>query len=98
MHITRSGFARQRKLFDLVGYDGLTEQATAKVDGECMDYRGIQMMQEVRVILTECLCPDSVDPVETNISIEQYISSFGHYCTAILHDDVAHLQTQLLNL
>ncbi len=40
----------------------------------------------------------SVDPVETNISIEQCISSVGHYCTAILHDDVAHLQTQLLNL
>ncbi len=63
------------ELFDLVGYDGLTEQATAIVEGECMDYMRISMTRKLRVFLAECCRPDSVEAVKISISKEQYISS-----------------------
>ena len=102
------------ELYDLVGYDGLTETATAIVDGACIEHFGIPMSRELQVFLEECRRPDSVNLVNTIISKEQFISSvkgwkeststspsgrhLGHYRTAILDDAVANLHTQLLNL
>ena len=102
------------ELFDLVGFDGLTEPATNIVEGECMDHMGIPMSRELQVFLEECRRPDSVKMISTTITNEQFISSvkdwkeststspsgrhLGHYRTAILDSDVADLHTQLLNL
>ncbi|KAI2492599.1 hypothetical protein MHU86_21949 [Fragilaria crotonensis] len=101
-------------LFDLVGYDGLTEPATAIVEGACVEYLGLPMRRELQVFLEECRRPASVKPISTTISVEQFIRTvkewkeststspsgrhLGHYRTAILDDDTAHLHTQLLNL
>ena len=102
------------ELYDLVGYDGLTETATAIVDGECVEYMGIPMQRELEVFLEECRRPEAVELVDTLITKEQFISSvkgwkettstspsgrhLGHYRTAILDDAVANLHSQLLNL
>jgi hypothetical protein len=79
-----------------------------------MDYMGIPMTRKLRVFLTECCRPESVEAVKISNSKEQYISSvkgwkeatstspsgrhLGHYRTAILDDDLVHLHPQLLNL
>lgn len=105
------------ELFNLVGYDGLTDTATAIVHGDCIDHLGgfpLQQPRELRVFLEECRRPASVELISTTISTEQYISTvkawkeststspsgrhLGHYRTAILDNDVAHLHAQLLNL
>jgi hypothetical protein len=63
------------ELFDLVGYDGLTETATAIVDGDCIEYLGIPMQRELQVFLEECRRPDSVEAISTAISPEQFVST-----------------------
>ena len=43
------------ELFDLVGYDGLTETATSIMHGDCIDYLGIPgMSRSIKVFLEEC--------------------------------------------
>ncbi|KAI2513930.1 hypothetical protein MHU86_314 [Fragilaria crotonensis] len=102
------------ELFDMVGYNGLTETASAIIKGDCIAHLGIPMQRELRVFLEECQRPDSVDSIDTTITPEQYINSvktwkeststspsgrhLGHYRTAILDLDVAALHTDLLNL
>ena len=93
------------ELYDLVGYDGLTATATAIVDGDCIAYLGVPMRRELQVFLEECRRPDSVAPIPTTITMDQFKSTvkdwkeststspsgrhLGHYRTAILDDDVA---------
>jgi hypothetical protein len=40
-------------LFDLLGYDGLTEEATAIVSGSCTQYMGIPMSRELQIFREE---------------------------------------------
>ncbi len=101
-------------LYDLVGYDGLTETATAIVDGECIEYLGFPMQRELQVFLEKCKRPSTVKNISTTITLDQfkrYVKGWkeststspsgrhlGHYRSAIMDDDVASLHTQLLNL
>ena len=104
----------QGELFDLVGYDGLTPQATSIVDGGNLDDFGIPMKRELRVFLEECRRPSSVVPIVTTIAPDDFIATvkawkeststspsgrhIGHYRTAILDPQVAGLHVKLLNL
>lgn len=88
--------------------------ATTIVEGDCVDYLGILCDESSRFFLEECRRPDSVTPVITTITPEQFIATvkdwkeststsisgrhLGHYRTAILDEDVARLHTNLLNL
>lgn len=102
------------ELYDLVGYDGLTEEATAIIDGDCIEYMGIPMSRELQVFLEECKRPSTVSDVQPTISRAEFRQAIkgwkettstspsgrhlGHYRTAILDDDVNGLHTDLLNL
>ena len=102
------------ELYDLVGYDGLTETATSIVNGDCIDYLGVPMSRPIQVFLEECKRPDSILPIQTDITTEQFVDAIkkwkeststspsgrhlGHYRTAILDDAVTTLHTQLLNI
>ena len=104
----------QGELFDLVGYDGLTTQATSIVEGGNLDDLGIPMSRELSVFLEECQRTPSVEPISTIISPEDFVLTvkawkettstspsgrhLGHYRTAILDDQVTQLDTTLLNL
>ena len=65
----------QSELYNLVGYDGLTPQATAIVEGENLDDFGIQMKRELRVFVEERKRPDSVAPISTIITPEDFVSN-----------------------
>jgi hypothetical protein len=41
-------------LFKMVGFEGLTEEADAILNGECIEYMGIPMSNELKVFLEEC--------------------------------------------
>jgi hypothetical protein len=102
------------ELYDMVGYSGLTDEADAIVEGDCIEYLGIPMSRETQVFLEECRRPLTVKPIDTIISAEDYIKTvkawkettstspsgrhLGHYRTAILDSDIVRLHTQLLNL
>ena len=102
------------ELFDMVGYSGLTDEADAIVEGDCIEYLGIPMSRESQVFLEECRRPLPVKPIDTVISVADYIKTvkewkettstspsgrhLGHYRTAILDSDIVKLHTQLLNL
>jgi hypothetical protein len=104
----------QGELYELVGYDGLTEAANYIVDGDCIDYMGIPMVRELRVFLEECKRPASVSMISSTISLEVFkkavkewkestsTSPSGrhlvHLKTALLDDDLASLHTDMLNL
>ena len=104
----------QGDLFNLVGYDSLTEEAEAIVAGKDLDDLGLPMQRELRVFLEECRRPSSVQPVSTTIDPAEFISTIkawkeststspsgrhlGHYRTAILDDSVTDLHTKMLNL
>jgi hypothetical protein len=101
------------KLFDLVGFDGLTEQADAIISGECISHMGIPMNREFQVFLEECKRPSNVPEISAFISLEdfkKYVKRWkettstspsgrhlGHYKTAILDDDVAQLHVGMIN-
>ena len=65
----------QGELYNLIRYDGLTPQATAIVEGENLDDFGIQMKRELRAFLEECKRPDSVAPISTIITPEDFVSN-----------------------
>lgn len=50
----------QGDLFNLVGHDGLTAEADAIVDGDCVAHLGIPMSRATQVFLEECRRPASV--------------------------------------
>ena len=101
-------------LFDLVGYDGLTEEATAIVSGHCVPYMGIPMSRELQVFLEECRRPDNVAQISSTISCPAFVKTvkawkettstspsgrhLGHYKTAILDARLTRLHVDLLNL
>jgi hypothetical protein len=101
-------------LFDLVGYDGSTEEASAIVSSSCMSYMGIPMSRELQVFLKECRRPASVLPISTIISRKAYVKTvkawkettstspsgrhLGHYKTALLDDRLLGLHVDLLNI
>ena len=102
------------ELFDLVGYDGLTEAADAVIEGECMEYMGVPMSRELQVFLEECKRPEAVLPVSTDISLEDFKKTvkdwkeststspsgrhLGHYKASLLDDKVGQMHTDMLNI
>ena len=101
-------------LFDMVGYDGLTEEASAIVSGSCIPYMGIPMSRELQVFLEECRRPAAVSPISTLISRKAFVKTvkawkettstspsgrhLGHYKTALLDDQLLGLHVDLLNI
>ena len=101
-------------LYDMVGYDGLTEEADNIVAGFNIGYMGIPMCRELQVFLEECKRPDAVSDICTTITLEEFKSNvrkwkeststspsgrhLGHYRTAILDDHVSSIHTAMLNL
>ena len=101
-------------LFNLVGYDGLTEEATAILSGTCISYLGIPMSRELQVFLEECQRPDTVQQISSFITIEDFKRTvkdwkettstspsgrhLGHYKTAILDDRITALHVAMINL
>ena len=59
-------------LYDLVGSDGLTEEADAIIAGECIEYMGVSMSRELQVFLEECKRPEAVSPISSIISLEHF--------------------------
>ena len=102
------------ELYDLVGYDGLTEEATNIVAGDCMAYMGLPMSRELQVFLEECKRPDNIANIPTTITLKEFKSTvakwkeststspsgkhLGHYRTSLLDDEIASLHTDMLNL
>ena len=63
-------------LYEMMGYDGLTDQATAIVEGTTAPSDlGIPMRREVKVFLDECRRPPSVPEIQTTILTDDYIST-----------------------
>ena len=104
----------QGVLYDLVGYDGLTEEADAIISGTCMPYMGIPMSRELQTFLEECKRPNSVQPISSTISHDNFCATvkswkettstspsgrhLGHYKVSLLDSDVSRLHTSLLNI
>jgi hypothetical protein len=102
------------ELYEMVGYDGLTEEADNIVSGFCIAHMGIPMTRELQVFLEECKRPTSVVDIKSTITVDEFKSNvkkwkectstspsgrhLGHYRTAILDDHVAALHTDMLNL
>lgn len=101
-------------LYDLVGGDGLTEEADAIIDGQCIEYMGIPMSRELQVFLEECKRPESVPTISSIISLENFKTTvkkwkeststspsgrhLGHYKVSLVDDDIASLHTDMLNI
>ena len=101
-------------LYNLVGFDGLTEEADAILNGECIDYMGIPMSKELQVFLEECKRPNQLKEISAIISDEDFQKTvkkwkeststspsgrhLGHYKAAILDDDITHLHVEMLNI
>jgi hypothetical protein len=101
-------------LFNLVGFDGLTEEADAILKGECIEYMGIPMSNELKVFLEECKKPKKLKEISVNISDEDFHITvqkwkeststspsgrhLGHYKAAILDEDITHLHVDMLNI
>ena len=60
------------KLFDFVGFDGLTEQADAIKREEHISHMGIPMNLELQVFLEECQQPSNVPEILAFISLEDF--------------------------
>ena len=102
------------KLYDLVGYDGLTEEANSIVSGTCIQYLGLPMSRELQVFLEECRRPASVTQISSFITIADFTKTvkewkettstspsgrhLGHYKTALLDDRITALHVAMLNL
>jgi hypothetical protein len=102
------------ELFHLLGYDGLTEEASAIVSGTCISYMGIPMSRELQTFLEECRRPGSVKEVSSFITIDAFTETvkewkettstspsgrhLGHYKTALLNDRLLALYVDMLNL
>jgi hypothetical protein len=102
------------ELYDLVGYDGLTAEATAIVNGTCIPYLGIHMSWELQTFLEECCRPTTVKEISSFVTIADYTKAlkewkettstspsgrhFGHYKTALLDDRMTALHVAMLNL
>ena len=102
------------ELYDLVGYDGLTEEATSIVEGDCIAYMGRPISRELQVFLEECKRPAAIDDIRTAITLKEFKSTvqkwkeststspsgrhLGHYRTSILDNELASLHTDMLNL
>jgi Reverse transcriptase (RNA-dependent DNA polymerase) len=100
--------------FNLVGFDGLTEEADAILNGDCIEYMGIPMSNELKVFLEECKRPKKLKEIKTTISDEDFHKTvqkwkeststspsgrhLGHYKAAILDDDITHLHVDMLNI
>ena len=98
----------------MVGFSGITPEADAIIEGECIAHMGIPMSKEIETFLEECRRPASVSPVDTVISVKAFTKTIkewkettstspsgrhlGHYHTAILDTRVAQLHTDLLNI
>jgi hypothetical protein len=101
-------------LYNLVGFEGLTEEADAILNGECMDYMGIPMSNELKTFLEECKRPKQLKEISATISDEDFKTTIqkwkesistspsgrhlGHYKAAILDDDITHLHVDMLNI
>ena len=101
-------------LYNLVGFDGLTEEADAILNGDCIDYMGIPMSNELKVFLEECKRPNKLEEISTIISDEDFQNTvkkwkeststspsgrhLGHYRAAILDDDITQLHVDMLNI
>ena len=101
-------------LFDMVGYDGLTEEASAIVSGQCMSYMGIPMSRELQVFLEECRRPASVKTISTKISRAAFVKTvkawkettstspsgrhLGHLKTSLLDERLLGLHVDMLNI
>jgi hypothetical protein len=102
------------ELYDMVGYDGLPEEADNIVSGFCIEHMGLSMSRELQVFLEECKRPASVVDIKSSITVDEFKSNvkkwkeststspsgrhLGHYRTAILDDRVASLHTDMLNI
>jgi hypothetical protein len=74
-----SGFVKPMKLhlvtansLTLSDFDGLTEQADAIINGECISHMGIPMNRELQVLLEECKRPSNVPEISAYISLEDF--------------------------
>ena len=65
------------KLFDMVGFDGLTEEADAIISGECIAYMGIPVSPELQAFLEECKRPDNVQSISSEIDLATYTKLFA---------------------
>ena len=102
------------ELYDMLGYSGITEEAHAVAEGDCIAHLGIPMSHEVQTFLEECRRPDNVLSVDPVITCKDFVESIkawkektstspsgrhlGHYRTAILDRDLVSLHTDLLNI
>lgn len=62
-------------MYNLVGYDGLTEEANSIISGTCIPYLGIPMSRKLQVFLEECRQPDTVKQISSFITIEDFIKT-----------------------
>jgi hypothetical protein len=101
-------------LYNLVGFDGLTEEADAILKGDCIDYMGIPMSTELKVFLEECKRPTNLTDISPIISSEDFQTTvkkwkeststspsgrhLGHYKAAILDDNITQLHVDMLNI
>ena len=102
------------ELFELLGYDGLTEEATAIVSGTCIPYMGIPMSRELQTFLEECRRPDSVKEISSIISVADFTKTvkewkettstspsgrhLGHYKTTLFNERMTALHVSMINL
>jgi hypothetical protein len=101
-------------LFNLVGFEGLTEEADAILRGDCIDYMGIPMSNELKVFLEACKRPNKLSEISATISDDDFRQTvqkwkeststspsgrhLGHYKAAILDDDITQLHVDMLNI
>ncbi len=102
------------ELFQLLGHDGLTEEANSIVSGTCIPYMGIPMSRELQVFLEECRRPATVKEISSFITNAHFTKAvkewkettstspsgrhLGHYKTALLNDRLTALHVAMLNM
>jgi hypothetical protein len=101
------------KPFQLLGYNGLTEEANSIVSGTRIPYMGIPMSRELQTFLEECKRPATVKEISSFITIAHFTKAvqewkettstspsgrhLGHYKTALLNERLTALHVAMLN-
>jgi hypothetical protein len=102
------------ELYDMVGFDGLTQEADAILNGNWTDHMGMPMSPELTEFLKQCKRPDNIKPVDVTISKASFIHGFrswsertstspsgrslNHYKAIIADNDLCAFFVTMINL
>jgi hypothetical protein len=100
--------------YDIVGYDGLTQEADSILNGDYVEHCGMPMTPVLKEFLIQCQRSDTTTNIDSKISPADYVSGFSkwsentatspsgrtlnHYKTIITDDELCFFVVAMINL